>query len=68
MKTLFKLLAVGIACAAIGLLSEQALAEPSLADFGYGTMRTNRTMYLAVILVNFMNTPVSSSVASPYPI
>ncbi|MEI7940280.1 MAG: hypothetical protein WCK27_26655 [Verrucomicrobiota bacterium] len=67
MKTQFKLLAAGIACAAIGLSSQKAFAQPTLTNFGYGTMRTDRTLYLAVILVNFTNTPVPSSVASPYP-
>jgi M6 family metalloprotease-like protein len=66
MKTLFRLLAVGIACMAIDLSSQQALAQPTLTNFGYGTMRTDRTLYLAVILVNFTNTPVPSSVAKPY--
>ena len=43
MKTQFKLLAAGIACAAIGLSSQKALAQPTLTNFGYGTMRTDRT-------------------------
>jgi M6 family metalloprotease-like protein len=64
-KTIFKLLVVGIACAttAIPQLCE---AEPTLKDFGYGTMRTDRTLYLAVILVNFTNAPVPDKVAVPY--
>lgn len=65
MKTLFKFLAIGILGAAAGLPLPCA-AEPTLEDFGYGAMRTDRTLYLAVILVNFTNTPVPDSVAKPY--
>lgn len=66
MKPFLKRLVIWFAGAVIGLSSPTAFAEPTLTDFGYGTMRTDRTMYLAVILVNFTNTPVPSSVAVPY--
>jgi len=65
MKTLHRLGALGIA-GAILHLAGVVVAEPTLADFGYATMRTNRTLDLAIILVNFTNTPVPGTVATPY--
>ncbi|HEY9173908.1 MAG TPA: hypothetical protein VI136_16635 [Verrucomicrobiae bacterium] len=65
MKTLFKFLALGIFGAA-ACLPLPCAAQPTLEDFGYGAMRTDRTLYLAVILVNFTNTPVPDTVAKPY--
>jgi len=64
MKTLHRLGALGIA-GAILHLAGVVVAEPTLADFGYATMRTNRTLDLAIILVNFTNTPVPGTVATP---
>ncbi len=63
MKTLFKLLASGIACVMIGL-PEPCEAQPTLDDFGYGKMVTKRAVATAVILVNFTNAP--TDVATPY--
>ncbi|MCB1128375.1 MAG: hypothetical protein KDM81_17910, partial [Verrucomicrobiae bacterium] len=65
MKTLFKLVRLGILLAAPGLPLE-GKAQPNLTDFGYANMRTDRVLHLAVILVNFTNTPVSTNVALPY--
>jgi M6 family metalloprotease-like protein len=65
MKILQRLGALGIACGTLHLAGI-GLAAPPLTDFGYANMRTDRTLYLAIILVNFTNTPVPSSVATPY--
>ncbi|MCP5525524.1 MAG: hypothetical protein H7A47_01790 [Verrucomicrobiales bacterium] len=65
MKTLFKLVRLGILLAAPGL-PLAGKAQPNLTDFGYANMRTDRVLHLAVILVNFTNTPVSTNVALPY--
>jgi M6 family metalloprotease-like protein len=54
-----------MACATLHLAGV-SWAQPTLADFGYANMRTDRTVHLAVILVNFTNTPVAEGVASPY--
>ena len=65
MKTRFKLLALGIISAA-ACFPYPCEAQPTLSDFGYANMRTDRTLHLAVILVNFTNTPVPNNVAVPY--
>ncbi len=68
MNRLTRSLALGIAAVVIsGTLDHCPAATPPLRDFGYGHMRTDRTIQLAVILVNFTNQPVADTVAFPYP-
>ncbi|MBI5387262.1 MAG: hypothetical protein HZA90_21555 [Verrucomicrobia bacterium] len=66
MKPLFKCLAVGIACASLGLSLECAAATPSLGEFGYGNMTTKRAIYNAIILVNFTNNNGNTPLTVPF--
>ncbi len=60
-------LAVGITCAVLVCSNACQASDPPLEDFGYGTMRTNRTQPLAIILVNFTNQGMPANISHPFP-